>query len=54
MRKKQGRAMKAKKNVSGQFVSEQGGEAYVSILSILQTAKLRNKNALEELQHVFN
>lgn len=46
-------AVKAKKNVSGQFVSELGGEAYVSILSLLQTAKLKNENALETLERLF-
>lgn len=50
---RQCRAVKAKKNVSGQFVSELGGEAYVSILSLLQTAKLKNENALETLERLF-
>lgn len=50
---KQCRAVKAKKKSSGQFVSELGGETYVSILSLLQTAKLKNINALETLQQVF-
>lgn len=48
------RAVKAKKKTSGQFVSECGGEAYVSILSILQTSKLNNKNALEVLADIFH
>lgn len=51
---RQCRAVKAKKNISGQFVSESSGEAYVSILSLLQTAKLKNENALEMLEHVFH
>lgn len=50
---RQCRAVKAKKNASGQFVSERGGEAYVSILSLLQTAKLKNENALETLERLF-
>lgn len=50
---RQCRSVKAKKNASGQFVSVSGGEAYVSILSILQTAKLKNENAYEALRAVF-
>ena len=48
------RAVKAKKNSSKQFVSEIGGESYASILSLLQTSKIKNKNALETLKSVFN
>lgn len=48
------RAVKAKKKTSGQFVSEQGGEAYVSILSLLQTSKIKNENALETLERVYH
>lgn len=51
---RQCRAVKAKKKISGQFVTESGGEAYVSILSLLQTAKLKNENALKVLQNVFH
>lgn len=48
------RVVKAKKKISGQFVSEQGGEAYVSILSLLQTSKIKNENALETLERVYH
>lgn len=48
------RAVKAKKNTSRQFVSELGGQAYVSILSLLQTSRIKNENALETLKSVFN
>lgn len=51
---KQCRAVKARKNISGQFVSESSGEAYASILSLLQTAKIKNENALETLISVFH
>lgn len=51
---RQCRAVKAKKNISGQFVTEAGGQAYVSVLTLLQTAKLRNENALKALQNVFH
>lgn len=51
---RQCRAVKAKKNTSRQFITEAGGEAYVSILSLLQTAKLKNENALKVLQDVFH
>lgn len=48
------RAVKGKKNISKQFVTEDGGKAYVSILSLLQTAKKRQENALETLEGMFN
>lgn len=51
---RQCRAVKAKKNTSKQFITEQGGEAYVNILSLLQTAKIKKENALEVLERVFN
>ena len=47
---KQCRVVKGKKKTSGQFVTEQGGQRYVSIL---QTAKIRKENALETLEHLF-
>lgn len=47
------RAVKAKKNSSKQFVTEKGGEIYASLLTILQTAKIKNENALEYLEKVF-
>lgn len=51
---RQCRAVKAKKNTSKQFITEQAGEAYVNILSLLQTAKIKKENALEVLERVFN
>lgn len=51
---RQCRVVKTKKNASGQFVSERGAQAYVSILSLLQTAKIKNENALETLESVFH
>lgn len=48
------RAVKAKKNSSKQFITENGGASYASILSILQTAKIKNENALEMLECIFN
>lgn len=50
---RQCRAVKAKKKSSGQFVSESSGKAYVGILSLLQTARIKNENALEALERVF-
>lgn len=48
------RVVKTKKKTSTQFVSENGGESYVGILSLLQTAKIKNENALEALERVFH
>lgn len=48
------RQVKAKKNASGQFVSEMGGQAYTGILSLLQTAKIRKDNALGILEQIFH
>lgn len=48
------RAVKGKKNISKQFITERGGDAYVSILSILQTAKIKKENALEALERLFH
>lgn len=51
---RQCRIIKAKKKVSGQFVSEESARAYVDTLTILQTSKLRNENALATLERVFS
>ena len=50
---KQCRTVKGKKNVSCQFITKEGGDAYVSILTLLQTAKIRKQNAFETLCDVF-
>lgn len=51
---RQCRVIKTKKKVSGQFVSEENARSYVDTLTILQTAKLRNENALATLERVFS
>lgn len=51
---RQCRVIKSKKKISGQFVSEAGGEAYVSILSLLQSSKIKKENALEMLEYIFH
>ena len=51
---RQCRVVKAKKKISGQFVSECSGLAYANVMTILQTAILRNENALAALERVFH
>ena len=51
---RQCRVVKAKKKTSGQFITEDGGEAYINILTLLQTAKIRKENALETLEKTFH
>lgn len=51
---RQCRVIKTKKKASGQFVSEENARAYVDTLTLLQTAKLRNENALASLERVFS
>lgn len=48
------RVVKAHKNISQQFVTIRGGEAYASIISIIQTANIRKENALEKLDEIFS
>ena len=51
---RQCRVVKAKKKTSGQFITEDGGKAYINILSLLQTAKIKKENALETLEKTFH
>lgn len=50
---RQCRVVKTKKKTSGHFVSETGLESYTDVLTIVQTAKIRHENALENLEKVF-
>ena len=51
---RQCRVVKTKKKISGQFVSEDSAAAYTDILTLLQTANLRNENALAYLARVLS
>ena len=42
-----------KKNVSYQFKSIEGAEAYASIMSIIMTARKNGNNALKEIEKVM-
>lgn len=48
------RVVKAHKNISHQFVTIRGGQAYASITSVIQTANIRKENALEKLEEIFS
>lgn len=50
---RQCRVIKSKKKISGQFVSKRCAKAYADILTIIQTANIRNENALDALIKVF-
>ena len=47
------RKVKTKKNVSGQFVTKSGADAYASIISVIQTARENGENALEAIEKIM-
>lgn len=47
------RSIKLKKNISYQFKSVEGAEAYASIMSIIMTARKNGNNALKEIEKVM-
>ena len=51
---RQCRAIKTKKNVSGQFVSIKNAQNYADIMTIIQTSKLRQQNVLESIEKIMS
>lgn len=51
---RQCRAIKSKKKASGQFVSLKGAESYASVLTVMQTSKLRHENTLANIENIFS
>ena len=47
------RKIKTKKNVSGQFVTKSGADAYASIISVIQTARDNGGNALKAIEKIM-
>lgn len=47
------RKVKTKKNVSGQFITKSGADAYASIISVIQTARDNGENALEAIEKIM-
>ena len=47
------RKVKTKKNVSGQFATKSGADAYASIISVIQTARENGGNALKAIEKIM-
>ncbi len=47
------RVVKTKKNISYQFKSNEGADAYASIMSIIMTARKNGDNALKAIEKVM-
>ena len=47
------RVVKTKKNISYQFKSDEGADAYASIMSIIMTARKNGENALKAIEKVM-
>ena len=45
--------VKTKKNVSGQFATKNGADAYASIISVIQTARDNGGNALKAIEKIM-
>ena len=48
------RKVKTKKNVSHQFVSQEGVKAYASIMTVIETARRKKENPLKEIEKIMS
>lgn len=47
------RALKTKKNVSKQFKSKEGADAYASMMTVIMTARKRKENVLKMMEGIL-